>query len=458
MKPNYGCITVALLDNYIIDYSLVNEFDNKKIEQSLVLPIKKDNYFTKIAISDNSKIDEDFFQNQVIKEINASKNDILFCISDFEIKLKLYKIATTCMDEDEESHMQGYLEILLFFAVNKKCSDIHIESEESSLKIRFRRDGVLKTFFNYDKRFYPIISSIIKLISNLDITQKREPQNGRFEKTIKNKKIDFRVSTMPTIYGESIVIRVLDNTNTNKDLKSLGFESLNLKKIEKSIKKSNGLILVTGPTGSGKTTTLYSILNELNDNTKKIITIEDPVEYQIKGIQQVSINNEIGLKFNDVLKNVLRQDPDIIMIGEIRDKESLSIAIQASLTGHLVFSTLHTNDSISTLNRLFDLDAKPYLIASTLRAIIAQRLVLKLCEECSDGCIKCNFTKFNGRISIFEILEIDEKISTLINKKVSNKEILISAKERGFKTILEDAKDKVNLGLTTIDEVYKVIY
>lgn len=196
----------------------------------------------------------------------------------------------------------------------------------------------------------------------------------------------------------------------------------------------------------------------MNDNSKKIITIEDPIEYHIKGIQQVAVNNDIGLKFSDVLKNILRQDPDVIMIGEIRDKESLQIAIQASLTGHLVFSTLHTNDSISTLSRLFDLNAKPYLLASTLRAIVAQRLVLKLCEFCKNGCEKCNFTKFNGRLSIFEVLDIDEKISTLINNKSTKSEILSYAKTSGFKTILEDAKEKVSLNLTTLDEVYKVIY
>lgn len=449
---------MALLDDYIIDYSFINEFNKDEIEKSLVLPIKKDSFFTKIALTTNSKINQKIFENQVIKEIDTTKNEILFCLSDFDIKLKLYQIARDCIDEDEDNQMQEYFDILLSFAIDKKCSDIHIECEENSLKIRFRRDGILKTFFNYDKRFYATLSSIIKLISNLDITQKREPQNGRFEKTIKNGKIDFRVSTMPTIYGESIVIRVLDNKTINKDLKSLGFDEINLKKIENSIKKSNGLILVTGPTGSGKTTTLYSMLNELNDNSKKIITIEDPVEYQIKGIQQVSINNEIGLKFSDVLKNVLRQDPDIIMIGEIRDKESLSIAIQASLTGHLVFSTLHTNDSISTLNRLYDLEAKPYLVASTLRAIIAQRLVLKLCSYCKDGCIKCNYTKFDGRVSIFEILEINDTLATLINKKASNNEILEIAKNSGFKPILEDAKEKVKVGLTTLNEVYKVIY
>jgi general secretion pathway protein E len=261
---------------------------------------------------------------------------------------------------------------------------------------------------------------------------------------------------MPIITGESIVLRILDNGVNKKDLNNIGFDEKVLGKVKKSITKSNGLILVTGPTGSGKTTTLYSILNELNDNSKKIMTIEDPVEYQIKGIQQISINNEIGLKFNDVLKNILRQDPDIIMIGEIRDEESLSIAIQASLTGHLVLSTLHTNDSVSTISRLIDLNAKPYLVASTLKAVIAQRLVLKLC--CEDGCSKCNYTKFDGRVSLFEFLEFDENISSMVSKSFDKSEILKYALNNGFKTLNEDAKEKIEKRLTTLEEVNKVLF
>jgi len=450
---------MSLLDDYVLDYSLLNSYDKNILENRLVLVLKKDSYFTKIAFSKESREYESIFCNdEIIKKIEISKNEILFCLSDFEIRLKLFELSKIAINGAEDLEIDSFLDILISYSIEKNASDIHIETEENALIIRLRIDGVLKTFFSFDIKFHLILSSIIKLISKLDITQKREPQNGRFEKIINQNRVDFRVSTMPTIKGESIVLRVLDTCNTKKDLKELGFDKFNLKKINDSIKKSNGLILVTGPTGSGKTTTLYSILNELNDNSKKIITIEDPIEYQIKGIQQVAVNSDIGLKFSDVLKNILRQDPDVIMIGEIRDKESLSIAIQASLTGHLVFSTLHTNDSISTLNRLFDLNAKPYLIASTLRAVIAQRLVLKLCSYCKDGCINCNFTRFKGRLSIFEILQIDEKIASLIAKKESGKEILNIAKVNGFKTILEDADEKIKLNLTTLDEVYKVIY
>ena len=448
-----------LLDSYILNYDLISKYDIELLKDKLCLPIKKDEYFTKVALCDESKdIDNIFTKNEILKEIYVSKQEILFCLDDILIKQKLYSLYKISLNKEDNLYMQDFLELFLDFSISKKCSDIHIETEVNSLIVRLRIDGLLKTFFSFDVKFYSIISSIIKLISKLDITEKRKPQNGRFDSLVNNKKIDFRVSTMPTITGESIVLRILDNLNTKKDLKNIGFDEKRFKSLTKCIRKSNGLILLTGPTGSGKTTTLYSILNELNDNSKKIITIEDPIEYQIKGIQQVAVNENIGLKFNDVLKNILRQDPDIIMIGEIRDKESLNIAIQASLTGHLVFSTLHTNDSISTLNRLYDLSAKPFLIASTLRAVISQRLVLKLCPHCTHGCSVCNFTKFSGRIPLFEFLEIDEKIASLISSKADNQDILELAMKSGFKTLLEDANEKVENNLTTITEIYKVIF
>ena len=449
---------MTLLDNFICDYSLIESFDLTQLKDNLILPIKKDQYFMSVAVCDKSKNLDNFAENRVLKQVQSFKNEILFCLDNFEEKYEIYKSYQNAFALNQEKSIQSFLEKLLTYSLDKKCSDIHIETLVDCLIIRLRIDGLLKTYFSFEKEFYLTLSSYIKLISNMDITQKREPQNGRFSKAIKEKRVDFRVSTMPIITGESIVLRILDNGVNKKDLNSIGFDSIVLKKVKKSIIKSNGLILVTGPTGSGKTTTLYSILNELNDNSKKIITIEDPVEYQIKGIQQVSINNEIGLKFNDVLKNILRQDPDIIMIGEIRDEESLSIAIQASLTGHLVFSTLHTNDSISTLSRLIDLNAKPYLIASTLKAVIAQRLVLKLCSYCSDGCSRCNYTRFEGRLPLFEFLEFDETISTMVSKGCSKSEILEFALSNGFKSLHDDAKEKIEQKLTTIEEVNKVLF
>ena len=292
--------------------------------------------------------------------------------------------------------------------------------------------------------------------------------NGRFSKVVNSHKYDFRVSIMPTICGESIVIRILNKNNVEKSLDDLGLDNYTLKTIKEKISYSQGMILVTGPTGSGKTTTLYSILKQLSFQSKKIITIEDPVEYKLPNIQQIAINNEIGLTFNEVLKNVLRQDPDVLMIGEIRDKESLDIAIQASLTGHLVLATLHTNDSISTINRLLDLNAEPFLVASTLKTIISQRLVLKLCEHCkvkvndeeniyeNFGCVKCNLTGYKNREIISELFVSDEKIASMICKHIDINEIVNYCKTKGFKTLLENGMIKVKEGIVNKKEIYKV--
>jgi general secretion pathway protein E len=305
-----------ILDNYRCDYELIKNYEIKSLRDNLILPIKKDEYFITVIVCEESLNLELVESNLVIKEIKSSKNEILFCLDDFEKKHQIYINYKNSIQQNQEKAVQEFFDLLLNFSLEKKCSDIHIETLSECLIIRLRIDGILKTFFSFEISFYLVLSSYIKLISNMDITQKRKPQNARFEKQVLNKeKIDFRVSTMPTITGESIVLRILDNGVNKKDLNNIGFDDMILKKVKKSILKSNGLILVTGPTGSGKTTTLYSILNELNDNSKKIITIEDPVEYQIKGIQQVAINNKIGLSFNDVLKNILRQDPVKLLVS-----------------------------------------------------------------------------------------------------------------------------------------------
>jgi general secretion pathway protein E len=323
---------------------------------------------------------------------------------------------------------------------------------------KFRVDGRLKTFFAFKYEFFKYISSYIKLISNLDITQVRIPLDGRFSLVIKDKSFDFRVSTMPTIDSESIVLRILDNKNINKNLRTLGLSTNLLEILNESLKLTQGLILISGPTGSGKTTTLYSMLKELDSEEKKIITVEDPIEYKIDSICQVAINNKIGLSFELVLKNILRQDPDVIFIGEIRDKFSLDIALQASLTGHLVIASIHANNAVETISRLVDLDADPFLISSTLKLIMAQRLVLNYCTSCNaKGCEKCNFTKYYDRSSIAEILRIDEKISSFIFKKSDINEIKNHLKTTNFKTMLDDGKQKVEEKITSLEEVYKVI-
>lgn len=289
------------------------------------------------------------------------------------------------------------------------------------------------------------------------MTQVRLALDGRFSREINNIKYDFRLSTMPTIEAESIVLRVLDNKNIDKRLDDLGLTKNIYDELKDVLKLTQGLILISGPTGSGKTTTLYSILKELNSDEKKIITVEDPIEYKINSINQVPINNKVGLSFELVLKNILRQDPDIIFIGEIRDKFSLDVALQASLTGHLVLASIHSSNSIETITRLIDLKADPFLISTTLKAVMAQRLVLIHCKKCEDGCIDCNFTKFYDRSSIAEILRVDEEISSLIFNKASFNELKNCLRKRDYKTMLDDGKQKVENGITTLEEVYKVI-
>jgi general secretion pathway protein E len=369
-------------------------------------------------------------------------------------------------------------------AISKRASDIHVEPTENSCLIRFRIDGILIKSFIFDKEIFNPLSSKIKLLSNLDIAERRIPQDGRFSKIIGNINFDFRVSTLPTVIGESIVLRILDSTKTAISLHSAGMTEKNYERFFKSLKLSHGIILVTGPTGSGKTTTLYGTLNEIKDVKDKIITVEEPVEYQLEMIQQVNVDREAGLDFTKVLRNILRQDPDKIMIGEIRDRETLQIAIEASLTGHLVFSTLHTNDSVSAITRIFDMGIEPYLLSGSLLLVQAQRLVRKICESCKTefeienlsfnerisklipesgklykgkGCNKCSNTGYLGREMICEVLEIDDEIASLISARKSKSKILQKARDNyGFKTMLEIGVEKAFSGVTTIDEVLRV--
>lgn len=459
-----------ILNDYIIDYALVQNFSINKLLDFKILPLKKFDFYTLIAICDDSNLSYlDINYNTPIKTIKVNKNDILFHLNEFEQRFKIFDLAKNSIKSNlKQSYINDFFEYLLSFAISKDASDIHFETLDDALVIKYRIDGILQQFFKFEFDFYPIVSSVIKLYSKLDITQRRIPMNGRFSQKIDKHKYDFRVSIMPTICGESIVIRILNKNNIEKSLDELGLDSLTLKTIKEKMTYSQGMILVTGPTGSGKTTTLYSILKQLSLQSKKIITIEDPVEYKLSNIQQVAINNEIGLTFSEILKNVLRQDPDVLMIGEIRDKESLSIAIQASLTGHLVLATLHTNDSISTINRLLDLEAEPFLVASTLKTIISQRLVLKLCEFCkikvnekenifeNFGCPKCNLTGYKNREIISELFVIDEKISSMICKKTDINEIINYCKTKGFRTLFENGMLKVKEGIVNIKEVYKV--
>jgi general secretion pathway protein E len=460
---------MSILNGYIIDYNLINEFDVNQLKAYGFAPIQKDDFLIRVVQIHNANLNYlSQHYHLPLQPIIVEQKELFFLLDQCELKQRIYDNALKSIGISDytSSYINDFLLYLIEFSILKNASDIHIETQKEALTIRLRIDGLLQQFFRFQWEFYPVISSVIKLLSSMDITQKRISQNGRFsQKMHSNEVYDFRVSVMPTINGESIVVRILDKKSVNTQLESLGFEPTILEIVKKSISAAQGLILVTGPTGSGKTTTLYSILKELNSISKKIITIEDPVEYHIENIQQIAVNSEINLGFSEILRDVLRQDPDVIMIGEIRDFSSLKIAIQASLTGHLVLATLHANDSLSTINRLLDLEAEPFLIASTLKAILSQRLVLNLCEACKEivqgeyrakGCEKCNLTGYQNRSMINEIFVIDEEIASMIIQQKEMADMLEYAKNKGFKTLFENGVQKVKQGVTTLQEVYKV--
>lgn len=447
--------------NKNINYLLFSKYEKSFFIENKIVPLWEDEVFMTIAVSKESNLNtlENRFE-KLIKFYEVDILDINFVLNSINKKIELYQMAFDSIYSSSisENNIQKFFNLLIEYSIDLRTSDIHIEKYKEVILFRFRVDGRLKTFFTIEKSFFKMLSSYIKLISNLDITQTRLPMDSRFSIDIDNKKYDFRVSTMPTSDYESIVIRILDSKNISKSLPDLGFSSDIYIQLKNALKLTQGLILITGPTGSGKTTTLYSILKEINSDDKKIITIEDPIEYKIDSISQVAVNSKIGLSFELILKNILRQDPDIIFIGEIRDKLSLNIALQASLTGHLVIASIHANNSIETINRLFDLEADPFLVSVTLKYILAQRLVLSYCKKCkSKGCEKCNFTKFYDRSCIAELLKVDENISSLIFKKSDINEIKEYLKRTKFKTLLEDGVQKVKENKTSLDEVYKVV-
>jgi len=366
-------------------------------------------------------------------------------------------------------------------ALKKRASDIHIEPEYDCLRIRYRVDGALHDIFKIPKINQNAIIARIKIISNLDITESRLPQDGRFKVKFENREVDFRVSGLPITFGQKFVLRALDKSNLSIGLDKLGFSEQPLSTFKEAIAKPFGTILVTGPTGSGKSTTLYSVLNQLNTAERNIITIEDPVEYQIEGITQIQVKPEIGLDFASGLRALLRQSPDIIMIGEIRDSETADIAIKASLTGQLVFSTLHTNDAISSITRIIDMGVEPFLAASSIIMLCAQRLCRKICLKCrkphdipqdfldkigfrervtfykAEGCKYCNNTGFYGRIAILETIMNNDFMREMIIKKKSIDEIKQYAIQNcGMRTLRDDAFIKVKDGLTTLDEALRI--
>jgi general secretion pathway protein E len=439
-----------------IDYEYLKSFDKKQLIDSLIIPMKKDGIYFYCYYCNESNIDL-LTVSHIFRKKLINKQEILFFLNDIDTRIKLFDLSEKSKksSENDLNYINSFFQILLEKSILNRTSDIHIESKENSLEIRFRIDGTLKVFYSFCKSFSKVLSSYIKMVSKLDITNFRTPMDGRFSFEVKDAKYDFRVSTMPIINGESIVIRILDNNTVEKDIEKLGFSNHIIDSFKEIETLRQGLVLITGPTGSGKSTTLYSLLKKLSSSKKKVITIEDPVEYKLESIQQIEVNDEIELGYDTVLRNILRQDPDIILIGEIRDEISLNIALQASLTGHLVLASIHANNSFETINRLIDLKADRYLLANTLKYVISQRLVLNICQNClKKGCQKCNFTGFLGRSSLGEVLKNDKNLSPYIIKNENIDEYLSKI---SFKSLLDDGKQKVKDGITTISEVYKVV-
>jgi len=401
-------------------------------------------------------------------------------------------IAEGGSDEDE-SHLRDLaseapiirlVNRLIVDAVEVEASDIHFEPYEDEFKVRYRIDGVLSDVESPPKQFQPAILSRLKLMAKLNISERRLPQDGRIKLKIRDKEVDFRVSTIPTLFGESLVMRILNRETLQLDLERLGFPPVILQQYVRLASQPYGMILVTGPTGSGKTSTLYATLSLLSSSENKVITLEDPVEYQLRGVNQIQVNPAIGLTFASGLRSIVRQDPDIILVGEIRDRETADTAIQSALTGHLLFSTLHTNDAPGAISRLLDMGVESFLLSSTLLGVLAQRLVRVICPACKEevapdprlidslqldpqetrdtrlfagkGCPACRSTGYRGRTGIFEYIGIDEEFRKMINERASTDQVRARALQKGYSTLRRDGWEKVRKGVTTLSEVTRV--
>ena len=423
-------------------------FYTEDAELSLIAYIQKkyDDSFvlSKLEFSDfNKKLSDIFTEN------SSNSSDLIQGVDesiDLDTLASDLPKTEDLLDDSNEAPVIKLINAVLAEAIKDGASDIHIEPYEEYLSIRFRVDGILKEKLKPSSRVSSLLNARIKIMSNLDIAERRVPQDGRMSLKLGEKWVDIRVSTLPSSYGERIVLRLLDKAEASLDLKELGMNDQIMQNYLDQLKNTSGIILVTGPTGSGKTTTLYSGLSYLNDNTRNILTVEDPIEYALNGIGQTQVNQKVGMSFSKGLRAILRQDPDVVMVGEIRDKETAETAIQASLTGHLVLSTVHTNDAVGAITRLHDMGVEPYLLASTLKLVIAQRLVRKLDEK----------NEFSGRTGIYENLVVDDEIKKLIHENKSENEIKKISNKK-FDSIFQDGLKKVEKGITSEVELKRVL-
>jgi len=485
------------LDSVDLDYRLAERAPFAQLKKAMAIPISQTDLNITVVFSDPLDVNaqemlQRIYPRKPLSIAVATSKQIEAYLLKMEIKDSVKELVANIRQElnsigsaeeqQEASSILQLIDVVLKSTINSRSSDIHIEPTEKNCVVRGRIDGALTEIFIFDKDIYPPMASRLKLLANLDIAEKRKPQDGRFSAHVGNREYDFRISTLPILYGESIVMRVLDKEKALVKLEEAGMDAESYKKLHHALKTPYGVILVTGPTGSGKTTTLYGALNELRSVAEKVITVEDPVEYRMNLIQQVQVNPKVGLTFADALRSILRQDPDKIMIGEIRDHETLEIAIKAALTGHLVISTLHTNDAISAIPRMSDMGIEPYLISGAVVAIQAQRLVRKICIHCKEdaklpenlleqyqhlipdhptfkegkGCRECSGTGYQGREMICEVLPISEELSTMIAKEASKTEMMEQALKEGFQNIFANGMLKAAEGVTTFEEILKV--
>lgn len=493
------------LDNYIIDPRIIELVPEELARKYQIIPVLKIGHSLTCAMYDPLNIfaiDEMRHKTgfdiepaaATEKEIKKALDEHYGARGSIEDILKNIDQERLGLKEGEELELKKLQEIsgeppvvrlvnlTLVQALNDSASDIHIEPEEDIIKVRYRIDGILRDRTALPKYLQSAIISRLKILSNLNIAERRSPQDGRFQMKMESRQIDIRVSIVPTIYGENVVMRLLDRSSAVLSLTRLGFSKEVLEKYEKLIHKPYGIVLVCGPTGSGKTTTLYASLNTINSKEKNIITIEDPVEYHLGGIRQIQLDPKANVTFANGLRSILRQDPDIIMVGEIRDRETAEIAIQAALTGHLVFSTLHTNDAPGAVTRLIDMGIEPFLISSSLAGVLAQRLVRTICKECKEeyapgdevlkdagkvsgsevkfyrgkGCHKCLNSGYKGRVAIFELMLIDDKTRGLITSKAPREELKKQTQALGMLTLKDDGLEKVRQGITTVEEILRL--
>ncbi len=467
-------ITIAMSDPLNI-FALDDLKSMTGFEINLVIATEKD---ITSAIGQVYQELKDENVDEIVGQMKEEDLNVITGIKDLEAGVEMDKTLL----ESEESPIVKLVNLMLVESMRRRASDIHIEPEYDRLRIRYRIDGILHDVYNIPKQKQSAVIARIKIMSRLDITEFRVPQDGRFKIKVAEKEIDFRVSVLPISFGEKVVLRLLDKANLSIGLDKLGFLDEPVKLFKESVAKPYGMILVTGPTGSGKSTTLYSIINQMNTPERHIITVEDPVEYQIEGIAQVQVKPEIGLSFASGLRSLLRQSPDIILIGEIRDSETADIAVKASLTGQLVLSTLHTNDAPGAITRLIDMGVEPFLVSSSLIMACAQRLTRKICSYCKEefkpdekvikdlnltiekdtkfyhgkGCKICNNTGYYGRIGTLEVMMMDDEIRDMIIKRLSSDKIKIYAVNKGMEDLRANGLRQAKIGLTTLEEILRI--